>query len=223
MAINGQRRTPYRKYNEEHASENYRDDVFHESDAHGAHLSTGLNDVKTGKAYHFYTYSRPAKQKEDVLFKPDRSTSEANTIPPEFFGEIEASVFAPRFSRDSMKDDKMLSWLMRSFLPSENDLQKLPSGVALIGDAIHGTPILVSRAFRPHFCFSSHGSISQGGDGAEQAIQDAVTLGDMLANRKGEIQDTLTEFSTQALSRWEGSVKDSVARLEQMHSPKSQL
>lgn len=118
--------------------------MSHKDDGRGAHLSTGLNDVKKGTAYHFFTYSRAAKEGGDALYKPDRSTAEANAIPSEFYDEVEASSFGSRINRETTKEDKMLSWLMRSTNVEEGDLQALPSGVALIGDAIHATPILVS-------------------------------------------------------------------------------
>ena len=106
-------------------------------------MSTGLNDIKKGTAYHFWTYSRPAREGDDPLYKPDRSTSEANAIPSEFFDEIEASSFSDEVNRERTKKDRLLSWLLRSLEVEEGDLEALPSGVVLLGDAIHGTPILV--------------------------------------------------------------------------------
>lgn len=151
VAINGQRRTPFEKYHMEHASQDYQDTVNHKKGAHYTHLSTGLNDVKGGKAYSFFTYSRPQKKSEDALFKPDRFTAEANTIPEEFFEEIETSSFSDELNKEAIKDDKLLSWLMRSIEVAEKDLQALPKGVTLMGDAMHATPILVRLLF-PYYC-----------------------------------------------------------------------
>ncbi|KAK9897959.1 FAD/NAD(P)-binding domain-containing protein [Cystobasidium minutum MCA 4210] len=205
IAINGQRRTSLEEYQKEHSAEEYTDSVSHRNDRNGAQLSAGLNDIKRGTAYHFWTYSRPAKEGEDPLFKPDRSTAEANAIPAEFFDEVEASSFSDQVNREKTKEDRLLSWLLRSIELQEGDLERLPKGVVVIGDAAHGTPIL-------------------GGDGAEQAIQDAIALSKVIGEASDKEMDVkLREFSKAALLRWKESVKDSISRLEQMHRAPVQL
>lgn len=143
VAINGQRRRPFEEFRQKHGGEDYQNTVSHEKGGQGSHLSMGLNDVKGNKAYSFYTYSRPAKGSEDPLFKPARSTNEASGIPSEFFKELEKSTFATQLDVATVKEDKLLSWLMRSIDVSSADLQSLSPRVTLMGDAVHATPILV--------------------------------------------------------------------------------
>lgn len=104
----------------------------------------GINDVKDEKAYSYWIYSRPAKDSNDPLFKPDRSTKEASDIPSELYDELDDTIFSKELNRESTEEDKILSWLMRSVRVSRDDLDKLPTRAVLIGDSAHGTPILVS-------------------------------------------------------------------------------
>ena len=148
--INGQRRV----------SRSLFDEVFASAFASTASITktlgeTGLvisiNDTEPERISISYTYSRPASKAEggDKLFTPDRPKEDAKVIPEAFFeelaelGELEQP-FKEIFDAKEARDDKLLSWLMRSVRLSDNDLAKLPKRVGLLGDAAHAVPIVVS-------------------------------------------------------------------------------
>jgi 2-polyprenyl-6-methoxyphenol hydroxylase-like FAD-dependent oxidoreductase len=219
IAFNGQRRTPIEAYQAENSDFNYQDTVGKKMDKTGKHVSYGLNDVKGGKAYHFWTYSRAAKGSDDALFKPDRSTQEASKIPEEFYDEVENSIFSDEINREITNDDKILSWLLRTVELSEKDLQSLPERVTLFGDAAHATPPVVSTSFYLKKKVNNLTLIkSQGGEGGEQAITDAIVLSNLLEKNGTGIQDNVCgNFHRESLPRWHKSIDDSVKRLEDMH------
>ncbi|KAK0516120.1 hypothetical protein JMJ35_002154 [Cladonia borealis] len=160
--------------------------------------SSLLDDA--GHVHVKYTYSRPAHEK-DPLFRPDRRVWEAETIPNEFYQEIEGlkdlgPVFGKIFHPQRVRQDKVLHWLMRSLLVPLEKLQELADqGILLIGDAAHTIPIL-------------------GSEGANLAIKDGIDLANYLADNAFS---QLRGFYGQRYPEWQRAMSESERRLFDMH------
>lgn len=131
-----------------------------------------------------YTISRPAlsqpdfNNQNDPIFNPDRSTSEAKTVPEPLFEEISNLLSQnkdkiPQALRDLISPseikankDRVLNWLLRVKVLSSDELNPLAEdkGVIIIGDSAHRLPILGSK-------------------GASHAMEDARILADFLAEK----------------------------------------
>lgn len=151
-----------------------------------------------------YTYSRPARGPNDPCHKPDRPTSGATKIPAEFWTELDAiqgelvEPFKTIFDKESVEDDRLLHWLMRSVMVSQDDIEKaLRMHGVMIGDCLHATPIL--------------GSL-----GANLAIRDSLELATCIAG-EGDLHENLKRFYAERYSSWARSVKDGEQRLAKMH------
>ena len=148
-----------------------------------------------------YTYSRPARQ-EDPLHKPDRPIPGATDIPEEFYAELQrvkdlGQAYKEMFDATKVRRDRVLHWLMRSTLGTEQDIKDLTArGILLVGDAIHAMPIL-------------------GGEGGNNAMKDGVDLAEHLATHG--LQGIKT-FSGARYDSWRRGVEESEQRLAEMHS-----
>lgn len=147
-----------------------------------------------------YTYSRPARQ-NDPLHKPDRPVPGATDIPEAFYEELGTlndlgQAYAEIFDPEKVRGDRVLHWLMRSTLGSEQDIKGLADrGVSLLGDAIHAMPIL-------------------GGEGGNNAMKDGVDLAEHIASHG--LQGIRT-FSAGRHEKWRKGVEESEQRLAEMH------
>ena len=149
-----------------------------------------------------YTYSRPARQ-NDPLHKPDRPIPGATEIPEEFYTELQqveglGRAYEEIFDAAKVRQDRVLHWLMRSTLGTEQEIKDLTArGILLVGDAIHAMPIL-------------------GGEGGNNAMKDGVDLAEHLATHG---PSGIRTFSSARYDRWRKGVEESEHRLVEMHSP----
>ncbi len=149
-----------------------------------------------------YTYSRPARQK-DPLHKPDRPVPGATDIPEEFYAELQeledlGQAYKEMFDVTKVREDKVLHWLMRSTLGTEQEIKHLTDrGVLLLGDAVHAMPIL-------------------GGEGGNNAMKGGVDLAEHIATHGSQ---GIKTFSSHRYDRWRKGVEESEHRLAEMHSP----
>ena len=149
-----------------------------------------------------YTYSRPARQ-NDPLHKPDRPIPGATDIPEEFYIELQqvkglGQAYKEMFDATKVRQDRVLHWLMRSTLGTEQEIKDLTAqGILLVGDAIHAMPIL-------------------GGEGGNNAMKDGVDLAEHLATYGPQ---GIKTFSSARYDRWRKGVEESEHRLVEMHSP----
>jgi len=161
-----------------------------------------------------YVYSRGSRGSTDPLYTPNRSTGEAKNIDESFFDELSQSQehvlqnqgsFSPVwttwtevFDMAKVRSDRKLSWLMRSVSPPEKGvLSTLANkGVLFIGDAIHAEPII-------------------GGQGANNAIDDAIYLADKL---KASGDHDLSGFYKDVLEGWTDSEHTCKAKIMAMHN-----
>ena len=147
VAINGSKRVKPDEYKRTYA-QLFADSTAITSQIDNVGLSIALNDATEQHVTISWTYTRPAKA-NDPLFTPDRPLQDAKDIPKEFFEELAklgqlASPLDQLLAPESAKKDKLYTWLMRSITLSDDDISSLPQGVALIGDAAHAMPIVVS-------------------------------------------------------------------------------
>jgi 2-polyprenyl-6-methoxyphenol hydroxylase-like FAD-dependent oxidoreductase len=170
-------------------------------------LKLSIDEYKGEQVYISYTYSRPSRA-EDQLFRPERPMSGAEDIPSALFDEVRSlrdlkKPFDSVFRADQMKNDRLLNWLMRSVAVYSAELDRVAEqGIILLGDSIHGGPIL-------------------GGDGANVAIEDAVELAKCLETSNSV---DMTEFYSTRTQRWTKYLRESGDRLADMHlQPASRL
>lgn len=104
-----------------------------------------------------------------------------------------------------MKQDRILTWLMRTSKVDLPQLYQLAShGIFLTGDSAHSQAIL-------------------GGEGANIAISDGLTLAEAIAAQNGE---TITSWYNKRFPAWQQSLETSKATIEEMHkdqAPKSKV
>lgn len=165
-------------------------------------FQVSVNDNSPEEVSISYVYSRPAKDGEDALFKPKRSTSDAKAIPDELFEEVDRlkshldEPLATIFNTQDMRNDRLLNWLMRTIkIDSERLKDSASKGIVLMGDAIHAEPIL-------------------GGYGANEAIEDGIKLAEILASGQ---KDGLREFYEVREGAWNKGVEGSEVRIREMH------
>lgn len=108
-----------------------------------------------------YTLSRAATQKDQPLL--NRDISDAETLAKQFVDEVASlgqlpAPFDAVFNPDTMSEDRLLHWLMRSSLANDKAIKDtaLEKGIVLLGDAAHAQPVP--------------------GNGANLAIDDALEL-----------------------------------------------
>lgn len=168
-------------------------------------LEISVKDVSSSYINLTYTYSRPAREGEDPLHRPNRSKSAAKEIPERFYQELAAlpklkAPFDAIFDPEKVRKDRLLHWLMRQHAPDEAVLTSgSDKGLLLIGDAAHATPIL-------------------GGDGANTAINDAFDLAEHIACHG---PTKLDDFVTSKIASWRQSVTESERRIESKHKAAS--
>lgn len=172
-----------------------------------ARLQISLDDYTDRSVSVSYTYSRAARS-NDPLHRPDRAPSAASKTPEEFYAELESlrdlqAPFAEVFGAKSVRRDRVLHWLMRSFEMSEEETCSLAKqGVVLIGDAAHATPIL-------------------GGGGANTAIYDGIAAANAIyrhqpGNHWGRSQE-MPHFVRDNYKWWSDRVHRGRVNLEALH------
>lgn len=196
---NGKRKIPRAEFDEKYAPY-LRESTTSEQNIGDVHLTLSIDNYKGDQVHVSYSYSRPAKE-DDQLFRPDRPMSGAKEIPSALFDEISGlrglnKPLGAVFNADSVRNDRLLHWLMRSVSTADTDLRRgAKEGIVLLADAAHAGPIL-------------------GGDGANVAIEDAVELAELLS---GAQQVDLEGFYRSRSERWKICINDSEARLAKVH------
>ncbi|KAB8346349.1 hypothetical protein FH972_023393 [Carpinus fangiana] len=148
-----------------------------------------------------FTFSRPARV-DDELYKPNRPNSGARDIPDELFAEAGrlqplSGAFADIFDPSAMRQARLLHWLMRKSLLQRSDLDRLATrGTFFIGDAAHAMPIL-------------------GGNGANQAIKDALQLSSLLHDDSAPVAG---KYYDARYLDWSAAVSACDQALAAMHS-----
>lgn len=167
-------------------------------------LEISVNDISGSHVDLSYTYSRPAKEHNDPLHRPERPIPGATDIPEEFYQELAAlqdlePPFKAIFDAEEVRGDRVLHWLMRTLMTDPSEAQRLAKhGVVLIGDAVHATPIL-------------------GGEGANMAIRDGIDLAQHIATHG---IDAFDAFSKSKFAVWKKSIDNSKRMIENMHMAK---
>ncbi|KAF2821897.1 FAD/NAD(P)-binding domain-containing protein [Ophiobolus disseminans] len=167
-----------------------------------ARVNISINEYQPAKVSMSWTYSRPSRGASDPLHKPERALSGATTVPEELYHEIDSlqgvlpEPFVSTLDTEMLRKDRILHWLMRTTLVPKEDLQSLAQdGIVLMGDAAHAQPIV-------------------GGNGANEAISDAVSLAEHIAYG----QKDLTHWLDGRYSVWEGGVDAAQNNIAALHS-----
>ncbi|KAK4569756.1 hypothetical protein LTR86_002725 [Recurvomyces mirabilis] len=171
-------------------------------------LQMQIDELTAEQADLTYIYSRPGREPQDPLYKPARSKSDAKETPTALFDEVAQlsglpHIFAEIFNADRMRKDRLLNWLMRSLPPPSAEAEMTRAaqekGVVLLGDSVHAMPIL-------------------GSYGANAAIEDALALGDRIAEKGVE---DIGGFYQGRVEGWRQLVEEGEARLAGMHAESS--
>jgi 2-polyprenyl-6-methoxyphenol hydroxylase-like FAD-dependent oxidoreductase len=204
VAFNGKRRVPLATF-DEHYAPAFGDSSVLERKFGDTVLWLSIFDKTNENVSISWVYSRPAHGDNDALHKPSRSTGEAKETPEEFFDEVESLPHPPEpfgdiFDTSKLRKDRILHWLMRTVEISSEDLVGLANqNVVLLGDAAHAEQII-------------------GGQGANNAIVDAIELGEVLAKSGG--QGALATWVEEHVSIWQKGVNESTSRIAQIHGAK---
>jgi 2-polyprenyl-6-methoxyphenol hydroxylase-like FAD-dependent oxidoreductase len=206
VVFNGKRRIDRAVYEEEilpHMSDSNVINLRHGD----ARLNFSVSDYKSDRVSVSWTYSRPARGQNDALHMPERALSKATAIPDDLYEELSAlsqsslpQPFAGLFETAHLRNDRILHWLMRTAHIPEEDLQALAqNGIVLIGDAAHAHPIV-------------------GGNGANMAIEDAVSLAEQIATTQDTDKADLSGWINQRYPIWNDSVQEATENIQRLHS-----
>jgi len=206
VAYNGKRRLDRAEFEEKIRPHMQDSNILNFKHA-DARINISINDYASGKVSLSWTYSRPSRGPSDPLHKPERAVFGAPKIPDELYQELDRlrkadlpQPFSHLFEAD-FQQDRILHWLMRTILVPKNDLLSLAQDdIVLMGDAAHAQPIV-------------------GGNGANEAISDAVSLAERIANG----QTDFAEWVDSRYPTWEESVTTAKANIESLHTSKSEL
>lgn len=167
-------------------------------------LNISVNEKKAEEVSISWIYSRAVRSDLDPLHQPNRSKEDAKNIPEELFEEARTlsglqPPFSEVFDAQKMRGDRTLHWLMRTLLPPLSDIQRLAEDtrVCFIGEAIHAEPIV-------------------GGNGANAAILDALSLAEQIAN--GD-RASISNWYKEMYPVWTKGVERSRESIANMHRP----
>jgi tyrosinase len=165
-------------------------------------LNISVNEKKDDHVSISWIYSRPSRGISDPLHRPTRANEDAQKIPEEVFQEVTAlgiiqPPFANMFNEEGMRNDRVLHWLMRTTSAPLPDLQDLlaKTGVCLMGDVVHAEPII-------------------GGNGANAAILDALTLAEAIAS--GE-ESGISSWYDDRYPAWQQGAEECRRNIAEIH------
>lgn len=148
-----------------------------------------------------YTLCRAASSKADQALL-DRNISDAETLAKQFVSEVASlgqlpAPFDGVFNPDTMPEDRLLHWLMRSSLVDDQAITNtaLEKSVFLLGDAAHAQPIP--------------------GNGANLAIDDVLELAKHIGNT-GDLD--VTAFLRARAQAWIDMKRENEQALAESHS-----
>ncbi|CAG5156230.1 uncharacterized protein ALTATR162_LOCUS4051 [Alternaria atra] len=203
VAFNGKRRVAFKDFDKSYYPTMNGSNVV-EMKRNDAFLSISVNGKKEEEVSISWIFSRPVRGHEDPLHRPNRSNEDANNIPEELFAEISAmgdleAPFSKIFDTEKMRDDRILHWLMRTTSASLSELhdQLNKNKVCFIGDAVHAEPIV-------------------GGNGANAAIIDALTLADAIGK---EESDGISSWYIDRHTAWSKGKEGSQRCIARIHEP----
>jgi tyrosinase len=167
-------------------------------------LNISVSEKKDEEISMSWIYSRAVRSDLDPLHQLNRSKEDAKKIPEELFKEVEIlkslePAFSEIFDVKKMRNDRILHWLMRTLLPPLPQLQRLSedTGVCFIGEAVHAEPII-------------------GGNGANAAILDALSLAEEIANND---RMSISNWYHDMYPVWTKGVEQSQKNIANMHQP----
>lgn len=119
--------------------------------ADSTRLEIAINDFNASRGFVEvqWVFSRPPREDNDPLHRPDRKIDEAKQIPAAFYEEVTSlhsslpEVFQFIFTVENMQKDHSNHWLMRSLHVDAARVKELYTKYNSIfyGDAVHAMPI----------------------------------------------------------------------------------
>ncbi|KAF1836530.1 FAD/NAD(P)-binding domain-containing protein [Decorospora gaudefroyi] len=202
VAFNGQGTLTHRNFRRVNGTA-MKDSMVIETRRRDALFSISINETRPKLPISVsWTYSRPARGPTDVAYRPDRPVEDAEKYVEmavsEFggFRDLERP-FSNTFNASRVREDEVKHWLMRTTsapLPALQDLLA-KSGVCLMGDAVHAEPII-------------------GGNGANAAIIDGLTLGEAIASGG---QTGISKWYDDRYPVWKQGVEESRKNIARVH------
>ncbi|EAT82847.1 hypothetical protein HBI56_067600 [Parastagonospora nodorum] len=210
VVFNGKRRIERPVYEEKIAPHLKDSNVINFKDGN-SRLHFNISDYDKGKVSVSWTYSRPSRGDGDALHKPGRELSKATVIPKELFEELDQfrhvglpPPFSDLFRPETVRNDRILHWLMRTTHIPKEDLQNFAQkGIVLMGDAAHAHPIV-------------------GGNGANIAIEDAVYLAEHITAMQNTNDHDFSDWISQRYPEWTESIQTASKNIERLHSTQAQ-
>jgi 2-polyprenyl-6-methoxyphenol hydroxylase-like FAD-dependent oxidoreductase len=210
VVFNGKRRIERPVYEEKIAPHLKDSNVINFKDGN-SRINFNISDYDKGKVSVSWTYSRPSRGDGDALHKPGRELSKATVIPEELFEELDQfrhaglpPPFSDLFRPETVRNDRILHWLMRATHIPKEDLQNLAEkGIVLMGDAAHAHPIV-------------------GGNGANIAIEDAVHLAEHITAMQNTNDHGFGDWISQRYQEWTESIQTASKNIERLHYTQAQ-
>lgn len=199
VTFKGDRRVPRSTFEEIYAPAMQGTNII-ETRKNDALLQISINDISDDTVRMSWMSSRAAQGPDHKCFKPNRSVSEASTIPEQFYQEISSlkdleQPYKETFSEQKVREDRVLSWLMRSANIDYSTLQDVPGSVFFLGDSLHAEPIL-------------------GGEGANAAITDALELAEHIVANSGRESGA---WYKNRMPLWQQSLQKRKQAIEAIH------
>jgi len=201
VVFNGKRRVPRRVFEDVYSPSMQTSNIV-EVKREDRVLQISISDCGEDHIGLSWIYSRPTRGPGDTLHKPNRPMTGAQDIPQGLFDEVSQlqdleQPFRGVFRSDAMKRDRILHWLMRTLLVEASRLQELAKkNVFFLGESVHAEPLL-------------------GGQGANEAIDDAIELAVVIAESglKG-----VSDWYEMKSALWRHGIERSSSVIAHMHT-----
>ncbi|KAF4200327.1 hypothetical protein CNMCM8927_003505 [Aspergillus lentulus] len=152
-----------------------------------------------------WSYSRPVRQEEDPLYRPNLPPEEARQIPPALLQELALRNLAEPWklflNAESIQSHRVFHWTSRCVFVTQEDVQRAAErGVVFIGDSWHAMPIF-------------------GGEGGNHGLVDGVELADTIVKAKEDLSQAVIAYYDKAWKRCHEAVRRSKQRFYLLHRP----
>ncbi|EFY95628.1 FAD-dependent oxidoreductase [Metarhizium robertsii] len=183
--------------------------------ANGSNILAGVGDgfntpitvcnMTKNKVHLDWSYSRPARGHNDILFDKDIKAQDApSDIPEALVAELSSVKLAEPWARyvnpTTIKGHSVFHWVSRCvYMSTEDAIKGGSQGVVFVGDSWHAMPIF-------------------GGEGGNHALLDSVELASAIVNDPC-LEQAVSAYYNRACKRVQEAVKRSKTRFYVLHRP----
>lgn len=183
--------------------------------ANGSNILAGVGDgfntpitvcnMTKNKVHLDWSYSRPARGHNDILFDKDiKAQDTPSDIPEALVAELSSVKLAEPWARyvnpTTIKGHSVFHWVSRCvYMSTEDALKGGSQGVVFVGDSWHAMPIF-------------------GGEGGNHALLDSVELASAIVNDPC-LEHAVSAYYNGACKRVQEAVKRSKTRFYVLHRP----